>query len=285
MLTKEQKQHFRRDGVIVVPDAIGPELLGELRRDFDGWVAASRAETGPYGRTIDGRPRFDVEPGHTSDAPGLRRVASPTEISDAHARAAFDSPVADMAADLIGPNVRFHHAKVNSKLPHTRTTVKWHQDFPFDPHSNDDLLTALMFVTDLTDQNGPLRVVPGSHLGPLHSLWQGGVFTGAVADNVAAEFEAAAISCTGPAGAVCLMHSRLAHASSVNRSDAARTLLIAAYAAADAVPLSPVAVPSAHAGRIVRGDEPGVIRSTAFAVETPEIPKSASFFDQQAENT
>ena len=128
----------------------------------------------------------------------------------------------------------------------------------------------------------PLMIAPGSHRGPLLSHFQDGVFTGAVSDDAARDFEQQAVPCMGPAGAVCLMHSRVAHASTANKSDAARTLYIVTYAAADAAPLSPVAVPSPDSGRIVRGTDPGRIRSIAFDIETPVIPKAASFFAQQA---
>ena len=78
------------------------------------------------------------------------------------------------------------------------------------------------------------------------------------------------------------MHSRVAHASTANNSTSARTLYIVTYSAADAAPLSPVAVPSPHQGKIVRRREPGRIRSMDFEIETPVIPKGASFFAQQA---
>ena len=282
MLTREQRETFARDGAIVAENAVTAAQLAALRAEFDGWVEESRAHRAAYGRICDGRPRFDLEDDHAPDRPSLRRVASPTDISAAYAEIAFDSAMTDMAADLVGPDVRFHHAKVNSKLPHTKTVVKWHQDFPFDPHSNDDTLTALLFLDDVTPENGPLMIAPGSHKGPLLSHYQNGVFTGAVSDEAAEAFSAAAVACTGPAGAVCLMHSRVAHASTANRSDAPRTLYIVTYAAADAAPLSPIAVPSPDAGRLVRGAEPGRIRSMAFEIETPVIPKGASFFVQQA---
>lgn len=282
MLSTDQIEQFRNDGAIVVENAVTPTQLAALRTGFDNWVEESRVHAAAYGQICDGRPRFDLEDDHSADRPSLRRVASPTDISDAYAEVAFDSAMTDMAADLVGPNVRFHHAKVNSKLPGTKTVVKWHQDFPFDPHSNDDTLTALLFLDDVTTENGPLMIAPGSHKGPLLSHFQNGVFTGAVSDKATAAFEEVATPCTGPAGAVCLMHSRVAHASTANRSDAPRTLYIVTYAAADAAPLSPVAVPSPDAGRIVRGAEPGRIRSMAFDIETPVIPKGASFFVQQA---
>ena len=282
ILDNEQIEAFRRDGAIVAENAVSAEALAALRSVFSVWVEESRAHDAPYGQICDGRPRFDIEDDHAPDHPSLRRVASPTDVSDIYASVAFDSAMTDMAADLLGPDVRFHHAKVNSKLPHTKTVVKWHQDFPFDPHSNDDTLTALLFLETVTEENGPLMIVPGSHRGPLLSHFQDGVFTGAVSQEHVARFEAEAVPCTGPAGAVCFMHSRVAHASTANNSASPRTLYIVTYAAADAAPLSPVAVPSPHQGRIVRGREPGRIRSMNFEIETPVIPKGASFFSQQA---
>ena len=78
------------------------------------------------------------------------------------------------------------------------------------------------------------------------------------------------------------MHTRCLHASSENNTDRSRSLYIATLTAADAIPLAPNAVPSIHAGRIVRGEDLGQIRSMAFEMEAPEIPKGASFFSQQA---
>lgn len=282
ILTETQLEAFRRNGAIVARNAVTPEALAALRAEFDLWVEESRAHAAPFGQICDGRPRFDLEDDHGPDHPSLRRIASPTDISETYASVAFDSAMTDMAADILGPDVRFHHAKVNSKLPKTKTVVKWHQDFPFDPHSNDDTLTALLFLDDVTLENGPLMIAPGSHKGPLLSHYQNGVFTGAVSDEATVEFEAQAVPCVGPAGSVCLMHSRVAHASTANNSAAPRTLYIVTYAAADAAPLSPVAVPSPDQGRIVRGREPGRIRSMDFEIETPAIPKGASFFAQQA---
>jgi hypothetical protein len=108
------------------------------------------------------------------------------------------------------------------------------------------------------------------------------VFTGAVADEIAAVCERDAVDCPGPAGSLCLMHTRMLHASSENRGDRPRTLYIATLTAADAVPLAPCAVPSRYAGQILRGRDPGRIRSIAFDMEVPEIPAGASFFEQQA---
>lgn len=281
MLSSKQVDAFWRDGVVVAEDAVTPEQLAALRAVFDGWVDESRAHAEDYGETVDGRARFDLQPGHSPETPGLRRVQSPEEVSEVYAGVMRKAATVDMVADLIGPNLRFHHGKVNSKLPGTATQVKFHQDFPFQPMSNDDITTCLLFLDDVTLENGPLEVVPGSHRGPLYSHWHGGRFTGAVADEVTAEVAPKAVPCTGKAGSVCLMHSSLLHGSAPNLSDGPRTLYITTYYAEDAVELSPNALPSTLTHELVRGEVTGRIRCSSYEMLRPEIPEDTSFFAQQ----
>jgi len=281
-LNKMQRAQFWEQGFLIVENAVTHELLGKLQDDFSAWVEQSRHYIEPYGETIDGRPRFDLEPGHTSDKPGLRRVNAPIEVSDWYFEAMAFSRMTDCVADLIGPNIKFHHSKINSKLPGGKTAVKWHQDFPFTPHSNDDLITALLMMSDVTAENGPLEVVPGSHRDKIHCLWHDGVFTGSVADAVAAECQKKAITCLAPAGSVCLMHTRLLHGSAPNLSEIPRNLFINVYSAEDAIPYSSNPVPSKYEGLVVHGDKTNRVRSTAYEIDLPQMPKTASFFDQQA---
>ncbi len=280
-MTDRQVAEFWRDGVVTVPDAVNPTQLAALRADLDGWVEESRSHEEPWGETLDGRPRFDVQPGHSAARPALRRVAAPSEVSNAHYEVMVDSAMVDMVAALIGPDVKVHHSKVNTKLPGSATEVEWHQDFPYTPHSNTDLVTALLMVDEVTEENGPLEVAPGSHDGPLHSLWRDGMFTGAIAPDVVSALRRDAVRCTGGAGSVCLMHTKLAHGSAPNRSDRPRTLFICVYAAGDALPCGPSPVPTVHQGLFVRGFDSGRVRSVPYEVDMPELPIGASFFSQQ----
>ena len=282
LLSADQIQDFWRDGYLLVKNALTSVELGALQQEFDGWVAESRQHDKPWGIIADGRPRFDLEPGHTAERPALRRVNSPTEISASYDQVMSESRIPALVADLIGPNVKFHHAKINSKLPGAATLVKWHQDFPFTPHSNDDLVTALIFVDEVTAENGPLEVLPGSHKGPLYELWHDGRFTGAVDQALEADMRAKSVQCIGPAGSVCFMHTRLLHGSAPNRSQQARTLFICVYSAEDSVPLSPNPLPSSHEGRIVHGERTGRVRCVSNELPLPQLPKQASFFAQQA---
>jgi len=284
MLSEDQKSFFHKNGYLVVENAVSETLLERLRDEFSGWVEDSRKHDAPFGTMLDGRPRFDIEAGHNKDHPALRRVSSPDEISESYYEAMANSGVTDAVAELIGPNIKLHHTKINSKLPHSATVVKWHQDFPFTPHSNDDLITALLMVDEVTMENGPLEVWSGTHKSDIHSLWHDGVFTGAVDDAVTNAALDNRSYCTGKAGSVCLMHTRLLHGSAKNNSDHPRTLYIMVFSATDAVALTPSPVPSKHQGIVVRGHDDGRIRSVHFDIERPELPKGASFFTQQTHN-
>lgn len=283
-LSDAQKDAFWRDGYLTIENAVSPDLLGRLRDTFSGWVEESRDHAAPYGETINNKPRFDVEPGHSAEKPGLRRVNAPVEVSEAYYEAMASSHMTDCVADLIGPNLKFHHSKINSKLPGGATQVKWHQDFPFTPHTNDDVITALLMVDEVTEENGPLEVLPGSHKGEIHGLWHDGVFTGAIDDGIAAECQKKAVRSIGPAGSVCLMHTRLLHGSAPNRSANPRTLFISVYSAEDSVPVSPSPMPNKFEGTVVRGVRTGRVRAIPYEISLPQLPSTASFFDQQAKH-
>jgi len=282
MLTPEQIAFFRENGYLVVENAVSADQLRRLQDDFTGWVDDSRGRDSAWGETVNGKARFDLEPGHNAETPALRRVNAPHEVSDAYFEVMADSAMTDMVADLIGPDVKLHHTKVNSKLPGAATAVKWHQDFPFTPHTNDDLVTALLMVDEVTEENGPLEVWAGTHKGDIHSLWHDGVFTGVVSSEVTEAALRHRSVCTGKAGSVCLMHTRLLHGSAPNRSDNPRTLYICVYSAADAMPISPSPVPTRDQGRMVRGRDHGRVRTVTYDMPMPELPRGASFFDQQA---
>ncbi len=281
-LTPDQVDSYWTNGYLFVDNALTDDQLAGLIADFDAWTEESRAHTAPYGDTLARRPRFDLAPEHTEDAPRLRRVASPVEVSDAYLAAMRDNRALDVVAQLIGPNVEFNNSKINAKQPGASTQIKYHQDFMFQPHTNEDLIACLFFLDDVTLENGPLNVVPGTHRDELWDHWHDGIYTGAVAPEVEAAHVGDAIPVHGPAGSACLMHTRLLHGSAPNRSDHPRTLFIAEYRAEDAKPLQVNHLPSVHEGEVVRGERTNRVRCSSYEMEFPEVPKEASFFAQQA---
>ena len=140
---------------MVVEGAVDNDTLAHLRTQMDAWAEESRKHTEPYGEpTVDGRPRFDLEENHSAERPALRRINNPAEISDHFYKVMTDAPMVDMVATLIGPDVKYHHCKINSKLPGSKMVVHYHQDFPYTPHTNDDIITALLLLDDVDEGNG-----------------------------------------------------------------------------------------------------------------------------------
>ena len=281
LVSAEQRAAFERDGYLVLPDAVDAAQLIDLRTQLQAWIEESRGHDAPYGQTIDKLPRFDIAAEHSAMAPALRRVNNPAEVSDVYADATFDSPMADMVAGLIGPDVKFHHGKINVKLPGTKTQVDYHQDFSYTPHTNDDIVTALLMLDEVTEENGCLMVVPGSHREGQKSLWQGERFTGKVDEETEQDALRRAVPVTGPPGSVCLMHTALLHGSAANHSKQRRTLFISVYTAADAWPLARSPLPNRFEGRIVRGSARPTARLMSGTVELPEDFRAASFFEIQ----
>ncbi len=274
---------FNRNGFVMVQDALTANQLAVMRDQLDRWITQSRQHKTNFGSTMDGRPRFDLEPkSHSSTNPALRRISSPIEISDDYLEITRDNKALDLVAYIFGPNIKLVNTKVNLKLPGSGTTVKYHQDFPFEPHSNDDLVTTLYFLDDVTLDNGPLEVVPGTHKEKIHSLWHDGVFTGAVSAEVEKNAQKSSIKCVGKAGTACLMHTRVLHGSLPNNTQKPRRLFIACYAAEDAIALDRNHIPSKFDGEIVRGSRTGRVRTSVFDMELPEYPKETSFFGQQS---
>ncbi|MDG2405282.1 MAG: hypothetical protein P8M25_10105 [Paracoccaceae bacterium] len=58
----------------MVENAVNPEELNVLLIAFAEWVKESHAQDAYYGEALEGRPRFDLQPGHSTAVPGLRRI-------------------------------------------------------------------------------------------------------------------------------------------------------------------------------------------------------------------
>jgi ectoine hydroxylase-related dioxygenase (phytanoyl-CoA dioxygenase family) len=133
--------------------------------------------------------------------------------------------------------------------------VKWHQDISYWPHTNYSPLTVGVYLYDCGPDQGPLGVVPGSHLGELFSQYNDrGDWVGCLgAEGVGRLPVDTAEYLTGPAGSVTVHHCRAVHGSRPNLSDLGRPLLLNVFSSADAFAYTANPLPSRHSGRIVRG--------------------------------
>jgi hypothetical protein len=156
ILTQAQREAYFNDGFLLVERAIGEEWLRKLRAATDELVERSRKVT-------KSDAIFDLEPTHRADAPRLRRVSNPVEQHPLFWDYCVNSVMADIVADLVGPDVKFHHSKLNFKWKSGGEEVKWHYDISFWPHTNYSPLTVGTYLYDCGMEQAPLAVMPGSH--------------------------------------------------------------------------------------------------------------------------
>jgi hypothetical protein len=68
-----------------------------------------------------------------------------------------------MVVPLVGPDVRLARAQLLTKHPLTNDVVPWHQDNDFLPVDPPEFLTVVVAIDAMTEMNGCLHLVPGSH--------------------------------------------------------------------------------------------------------------------------
>ncbi|MCL4833700.1 MAG: phytanoyl-CoA dioxygenase family protein [Caldilineaceae bacterium] len=177
MLSQEQIAYYHETGYLAVENVLSADEVADLRRVSDEFVAQSAAFT-------EHTDVFDLEPGHTAQAPRLRRLKNPILHHPVYDAVMRHPKILDIVADLIGPAIRTNGNKLNMKSPEFGSPVEWYQDWAFSPHTNDDLLAVGVCMDDMMLLNGCLLVIPGSHKGPILSHHEDGHFVGAVSEDI-----------------------------------------------------------------------------------------------------
>ena len=230
MLSAAQKAAYAEDGYLLVEDAVTAEELAALRSVTDALIEASRGVT-------ESDEVYDLDRGHGPDSPRLTRIKLPHLRDPVYDAVLRRSGVTRVLTDLLGPDTTLITSKLNTKAPGGGAAVEWHQDWAFYPHTNDDLLAVGLMLEDVTEENGPLMVIPGSHRGPVLSHHHDGVFCGAIDPDDPLFQPGRAVTLTGRAGSMTVHHVRALHGSAPNVSDRARRILFFEVARADAWPI------------------------------------------------
>ena len=264
VLEQTQREKYFEDGFLVVPSYVGAEWLARLRAVVTEKIDESRALTAS-------NDQFDLAPDHTAAKPNIRRLRKAVDWHPELWAFATDPTVTELVADLLGPDIRFHSAKLNFKWSSGGDAVKWHQDITAWPHTNFSVLTFGVYLEDTAPEQGPLTAIPGSHRGPLFEQFdERGGWTGAIMPrDVATLRTASTVDLCGPAGTVVFLDCRVVHGSAVNVSPRMRPLLLYVYASADALPMTPAPAPTTHTGELVRGVEPERVHMEPYPAKLP----------------
>jgi ectoine hydroxylase len=229
-LDDEQRAAFDRDGFVVLPSRFSTAELDVLREESDRLVDLLVNASLALGETS---PRIDLRLG--AGGPVLLKIQPLSDVSEPFRDVATDPRLLDPLRALLGCEPLLLEEKLNGKERLTadvsgldvrpvEPAFPFHTDlhyFVLDGYPETTVSSAIA-LDDCTPDNGPLRFAPGSHKRadwPLADGWPP-----VLADGLFADDEQVPLIC--PAGTVVVFHSRVAHASSPNRTDQPRRLLI-----------------------------------------------------------
>ena len=218
-ITEAEAARFDAEGWLLFEDVLDPAAVAEVTAAID-----------PHERRLDevlrARPDgrlFIAEAGAITFTPNLA-------ARDPRLRALVsEPPLADLARDLLGPDVRFYWDQAVYKKPERPRVFPVHQDNGYGFVEPQHYLTLWIALTDTTLENGCPRVFPG-----LHRI-------GTLRHRLEPEGFALPLDWTRgtpvplPAGSVLAFSSLLPHATGPNTTRDVRKAYLAQYAVEDAV--------------------------------------------------
>ena len=248
VLTQSQREHYFERGYVVCRGALDGVWLGRAQDAHERALKRSREVTAS-------NRWFSLAPEHTSEEPCVYRVERLPDQDPEFWALAAESPLADLGADVLGPDVIYRDSMINVKPPGDRGTVSWHQDFALYPHTNVGTIQILTAVYDITEEQGPLAVVPGSHMNRVfehyddEDRWIGEIHA---RDLVTVDFSTA-VELVCAAGDAIMLHPLTVHGSKPNRANHARPLLNHGMSAGDSLPYTALSWGNSHTGDTLRG--------------------------------
>ncbi len=276
VLTEAKVADYERDGFLVIPDAISPEDIAELQEVTNEFVERSRSVT-------EHDDVFDLEPAHTAEQPLLRRVKTPEKWHPTYARMVRHPKILSVLEDLWGTGIRYQSSKLNMKVAGYGSSLEWHQDWAFYPHTNEDLAVVGIMIDDIGEDNGAMMIVPGSHRGPIEDHSYDGIFSGGIDPQKSTADFSKAVSVCGQAGSISIHHVRAIHGGPANRSGRDRRYFLLQYRAADTWPLMETVDWQEWRANLLTGNETWTPRMEALPVRLPlpEPTHGGSIYENQ----
>lgn len=211
-LSTDQLDAFARDGFVTLPDRFGADEVARINEAFSMLAAQECPEN------------------VREKSSGVVRTAMGLHLRHPlFAQLVNDARLLSPARQILGDDdIYAQQVKVNAKQAFTGEQWQWHYDFA--THHHEDgvpeplALNIHIFLDDVTEFNGPLVFIPGSHLdGPAptsldtettsFALWTvGPAVVGPLAERTG-------LACPkGPAGTVLIFGDTLIHGSPPNMS-------------------------------------------------------------------
>jgi ectoine hydroxylase-related dioxygenase (phytanoyl-CoA dioxygenase family) len=245
-MAHQLREAYEQDGYLIIRGLLDRDQLAELRDAVNTPLVQEQ-------RQANRRKGYD----------GLSIIHDIIYLDPAFLKLARNTKLLDAVEALVGANIEIQHCKINWKPPEIGAgEVKWHQDFPYLPHTNYDLCAAFIVLDDTTVENGCMRVIPKSHkFGQLKHTDENGNLLLHVNDDrfIESRYEASDLI-LGP-GDASIHHVLTVHGSYPNRSIHPRCAIIYEFRAADAMQIGGGLKKTT--GILVRGSPSSTVRCDA----------------------
>jgi len=217
VLTEAQKQQFDELGYVIVPDVFNQTQVQEMCVELD---RLQKIE-GAYG-------------GHEVHIePGAMRLSNLFNKSPVFMRCLRCAPTLVLAHRLLG---ELHVYSLNARNPAKGSGQQpLHSDTPRAYANDYRMVNTMVLLDDMTEDNGPTRVVPGSHKWVPINVPD--INMNELTECVMTPEEAAMVPkdplaphpdemhITGKAGSVAVINGRIWHGGTANRTGASRRVL------------------------------------------------------------
>lgn len=220
LLDAAQIEQFNQDGFLVIPSLFSAEEVAMLRTEVSHIYELQRPEV------------LRAENGEMRAALAVHRYSEPFR------RLMHTPRLVEPTRQILGGEVYCSQYKIVSKQPMGALDFPWHQDFA-NWHDLDGMpecraLNISVFLDEVTEWNGPVTFIPGSHKrGRVDSAAK--LLPGLAKETSLAEMDLKVIAemvgegglatPKGPAGTAVLFHGLTAHASTPNISPWTRHII------------------------------------------------------------
>ena len=236
-LNKKELNFYKKNGYLVKEKLISNKEINKINSLIDKIINKEEKKKTKIKNLGGSYNNNFVYNSNSSNKREILRLNNPTYYNKLFFNLSRNKKIINIAKKLLGGSVRFHHCKLNFKLPSKKGgEVSWHQDWAFYPHTNDDLITVGVYLEDCYEENGPLQVIPKSHKQKIFSHHnKSKEFVGKICEKINSKNKK---SLTGKAGTVTFHHVRTVHGSGLNLKNSKRPLMLFGYTNTDAWPLT-----------------------------------------------
>ena len=170
-LTQEQLQQFKNDGFLLLPkfaDAALCDTIKDIAKaHLKHQVPPIETELEYVGKTKEERELISDGKAHLFEGQVTVRRLRQVYHRDIVFRQWMESeairPILQQVLQEDPTITIAHHNSIMTKMPHTSTQTRWHQDLRYWSFENDNLVSVWLALDEESSENGVLEFIPGSH--------------------------------------------------------------------------------------------------------------------------